>query len=140
MGVLFVCVCVRSSDKRVGVKEREGEEAQEATDEKTSHFFGQVQIFWLCCAGLQLDLIIDLIHRQAGRQAEDGRYLPTYLPSLWMDEIWLDWFGHFWMNSGWTLMDEFWLDWLDTLMDEFWLDWFGHLWMNFGWTGLVTCG
>jgi hypothetical protein len=38
LGVLFVCVCVRSSDKRVGVKEREGEEAQEATDEKQASF------------------------------------------------------------------------------------------------------
>ncbi len=61
LGVLFVCVCVcvRSSKNGVGVKERERERERRSTRSnrpKTSHFFVQVQIFWLCCAGLQLDL------------------------------------------------------------------------------------
>jgi len=58
-----------------------------------------------------------------------------------MDEFWLDWFGHLWMNSGWTglvtcgcnLVGLVW-----SLVDAIWLDWFGHLWMNSGWTGWVT--
>jgi hypothetical protein len=90
LSVLFVCECVCTLKQKRSWSERERERERRSTRSnrrKTRHFFGQVQIFWLYCAGLQLDLIIDLIHRQAGRQAGDGRYVGTYLPTLWMDEF-----------------------------------------------------
>jgi hypothetical protein len=72
---VWVSVCVYAQAKKELERERERERERRSTRSnrpKTSHFFGQVQIFWLCCAGLQLDLIIDLIHRQAGRQEMVG--------------------------------------------------------------------